>query len=125
MVEKPAKVRLSAGEMELMSLLWERGPVTLSQAHREFGMYGQPIGYPTIQTRPEPLGGQESGDSRLEPSSALSRGDQLGGCGTGPLGRDAGSTDLQQRCAVGLPPYRRAPVNAGRDHRSKTVAVPS
>jgi predicted transcriptional regulator len=37
--------------MELMRLLWERGPLTLAQAHELFGDYGTPIAYPTMQTR--------------------------------------------------------------------------
>ena len=45
------KVRLTASEMELMSLLWERGPVSIAEAHREFPKYGPAIGYPTMQTR--------------------------------------------------------------------------
>src|SRR5258708_3789732 len=43
--------RLSAGEMELMRLLWERGPLTLARAHELFDDYGTPIAYPTMQTR--------------------------------------------------------------------------
>ena len=34
--------------MELLSVLWRTGPVTISQAHRALG---QPIGYTTVQTR--------------------------------------------------------------------------
>jgi len=40
--------RLSAGELELLEMLWDHGPVTLSQAHQALG---QPIGYTTVQTR--------------------------------------------------------------------------
>lgn len=40
--------RLAAGEMELLSVLWRTGPVTISEAHRA---YDQPIGYTTMQTR--------------------------------------------------------------------------
>lgn len=43
--------RLSAGEMELMRLLWERGPLTLARAHELFAGYAAPIAYPTMQTR--------------------------------------------------------------------------
>lgn len=45
---KPSKPRLSAGELEMMSLLWRAGSVTLSEAQQQFG---RPIGYTTIQTR--------------------------------------------------------------------------
>ena len=44
-------VRLSAGEMDLMNVLWQEGPVTIAEAHRAFGKSGRAIGYPTMQTR--------------------------------------------------------------------------
>ena len=40
--------KLSAGEMEMMSVLWEHGPLTLSAAHERLG---RPLGYTTVQTR--------------------------------------------------------------------------
>ena len=40
--------KLSPGEMEIMGMLWEHGPLTLSAAHEQVG---RPIGYTTIQTR--------------------------------------------------------------------------
>ncbi len=40
--------KLSPGEMEIMSMLWEHGPLTLSLAHEQLG---RPIGYTTMQTR--------------------------------------------------------------------------
>lgn len=40
--------RLSTGELEILSMLWEHGPVTLSEAHSALG---QQIGYTTAQTR--------------------------------------------------------------------------
>jgi BlaI family transcriptional regulator, penicillinase repressor len=40
--------RLSAGEMEIMQMLWRAGPMTLSAAHAGLG---RTIGYTTIQTR--------------------------------------------------------------------------
>lgn len=43
--------RFSAGELEIMSMLWARGPVTLAEAHRCFGQFGRPVGYTTMQTR--------------------------------------------------------------------------
>ena len=48
MVRKKSKQKLSAGEMEIMSLLWEHGELTLSEAQR---MFGREIGYTTMQTR--------------------------------------------------------------------------
>ena len=40
--------RLSAGEMEIVQMLWRTGEVTLSEAHTGLG---RPIGYTTMQTR--------------------------------------------------------------------------
>ncbi len=51
MARKRSLTRLSAGEMELMRMLWERGPLTLAQAHQVFAGYGVAIAYPTMQTR--------------------------------------------------------------------------
>jgi BlaI family transcriptional regulator, penicillinase repressor len=51
MAKKPKKLRLAAGEMELMALLWREGPLTLAEAHRRFMGYGRPVSYPTMQTR--------------------------------------------------------------------------
>ena len=45
---KRTKQKLSAGEMEIMSLLWEYGEVSLSEAQKHFG---RKIGYTTMQTR--------------------------------------------------------------------------
>ncbi|MEM7475853.1 MAG: BlaI/MecI/CopY family transcriptional regulator [Planctomycetota bacterium] len=45
---KQKQAKLSAGEMELMGLLWEHGPVSLSEAHEKIG---RSIGYTTMQTR--------------------------------------------------------------------------
>lgn len=39
---------LSPGEMEIMSMLWEHGSLTLSEAHEALG---RPLGYTTVQTR--------------------------------------------------------------------------
>ncbi len=44
--DKAAK--LSSGEMEIMKLLWEHGPLTINEAHQAIG---RPIGYTTVQTR--------------------------------------------------------------------------
>ena len=40
--------RLSAGEMEMLQMLWRQGPATLSEA--QVGL-GRAIGYTTVQTR--------------------------------------------------------------------------
>ncbi len=44
-------VKLSPGELELLELLWNHGPLTISGVHREFLDRGRSIGYPTVQTR--------------------------------------------------------------------------
>ena len=41
-------VKLSPGEMELMSELWQHGPLSIAEAHQSLG---RPIGYTTVQTR--------------------------------------------------------------------------
>jgi len=51
MAGKRNLTRLSTGEMELMRMLWECGPLTLAKAHELFDGYGGPIAYPTMQTR--------------------------------------------------------------------------
>jgi len=51
MGKKREAVRLSAGEMELMNMLWQEGPVTIAEAHQAFAKYAHQVGYPTMQTR--------------------------------------------------------------------------
>ncbi|MBN2023603.1 MAG: BlaI/MecI/CopY family transcriptional regulator [Pirellulales bacterium] len=48
MARKRKVPRLSAGEMEMLQVLWREGPVTLVEAQRALG---RPIGYTTVQTR--------------------------------------------------------------------------
>ncbi len=40
--------RLGSGELEVLELLWQKGPLCLSEAHKQFG---KSIGYTTMQTR--------------------------------------------------------------------------
>lgn len=47
-MNKKSNIKLSAGEMEIMSLLWEHGALTLAEAHETLD---RPIGYTTMQTR--------------------------------------------------------------------------
>ena len=48
-MKKHAKTpRLSAGEMEILQMLWRQGPVALSEAQAGLG---RAIGYTTMQTR--------------------------------------------------------------------------
>lgn len=46
---------LAAGELEILSLLWERGGLTLSAAHQAMVEGGRDVGYTTVQTRLERL----------------------------------------------------------------------
>jgi BlaI family transcriptional regulator, penicillinase repressor len=48
MAEKGRTPRLSAGELEILQVLWRDGPVTISEARR--GLRRR-IGYTTVQTR--------------------------------------------------------------------------
>jgi BlaI family transcriptional regulator, penicillinase repressor len=48
MAKRGKSPRLSAGELEIMQMLWRRGGVTLSEAQAALG---REIGYTTIQTR--------------------------------------------------------------------------
>ena len=42
--------QLSAGELEIMAVLWERGEVTLAEAHQALNAK-RPLGYTSAQTR--------------------------------------------------------------------------
>lgn len=44
-------IRVAKGELEILSLLWDAGPLTIGDAHRRYAEYGQPVSYPTMQTR--------------------------------------------------------------------------
>ena len=48
MAKKAESRRLSAGELEMLQMLWRDGPVTLSEAQRGLR---RTIGYTTVQTR--------------------------------------------------------------------------
>lgn len=48
MTRNLGKKRLSAGEMEVLQLLWDRGELTLSEAHQAMD---RKLGYTTVQTR--------------------------------------------------------------------------
>ncbi|MBN1910922.1 MAG: BlaI/MecI/CopY family transcriptional regulator [Pirellulales bacterium] len=43
--------RLSSRELDILAMLWQRGPLTLREAHEAFEEFGDPVGYTTIQTR--------------------------------------------------------------------------
>jgi BlaI family penicillinase repressor len=48
MTRRPKTSRLSAGEMEILEMLWRLGPVALSEAQAGLG---RAVGYTTVQTR--------------------------------------------------------------------------
>lgn len=48
---KRRPVRVTPGEMDLLSMLWAEGPLPLGEAHKRFDHYGRPVSYPTMQTR--------------------------------------------------------------------------
>ena len=63
MPKKPSS-RLSVGELEVLEVLWRYGPVSLSEAHEQ---WGKPIGYTCLlYTSPSP---RDLSTSRM-PSSA-------------------------------------------------------
>lgn len=47
-MSKKRPEQLTAGELELMQILWKHGPVTILEAQKGFE---RPIEYPTVQTR--------------------------------------------------------------------------
>lgn len=47
MTDQPKRA-LSAGDLEVMELLWNQGPMTLAEAHQAIG---RGLGYTTVQTR--------------------------------------------------------------------------
>ncbi len=55
MAKSEEKHRLSEGEMNMMRMLWEKGQVSLSEAHQAMGDRGETVGYTTVQTRLERL----------------------------------------------------------------------
>lgn len=46
-----AAIRVAAGEMEILGMLWAEGPLTIGEAREGFTAYGKPVSYPTMQTR--------------------------------------------------------------------------
>ena len=49
--KRTKRVRVSSGALEILSMLWDQGSLTLAEAHARFGRFGRPVGYPTMQTR--------------------------------------------------------------------------
>ena len=55
MTDQRPSARLSGGEISIVRMLWEKGEVTLSEAHRAMRDRGEQVGYTTVQTRLERL----------------------------------------------------------------------
>lgn len=53
--EAPAAVQLTGPEISVVQMLWDRGELTLSEAHETMRSGGEQIGYTTVQTRLERL----------------------------------------------------------------------
>ena len=51
MGRKEKLIRLSAGELEILGLLWREGPLSLGEAHERFSRTVYDLSYPTMQTR--------------------------------------------------------------------------
>lgn len=49
-MKKPRPQKLSPGEMEMMNLLWQHGPLSIAEAHQMMAS-SRVIGYTTVQTR--------------------------------------------------------------------------
>lgn len=50
-MSKKTQVKISPGEMEMLSILWELGGGTISRVHKEHTARGNSVSYATIQTR--------------------------------------------------------------------------
>ena len=44
-------LRVSRGEMDILSMFWGEGELTLQEAHQRFSAYAKHVAYPTMQTR--------------------------------------------------------------------------
>ncbi len=51
MPRKRPQIKISPGEMEMLSILWELGGGTISRVHKEHAARGNQVSYATIQTR--------------------------------------------------------------------------
>ncbi len=51
MPKKKPQIKISPGEMEMLSILWELESATISQVHKEHTARGNRVSYATIQTR--------------------------------------------------------------------------
>jgi predicted transcriptional regulator len=49
--KKKESVKLTPGEMELLEIFWQYGPLTLARVHKEMHTKGRKPAYSTVQTR--------------------------------------------------------------------------
>ena len=63
-----AEIRLGAGELELLEVLWQQGPSTISEA--QSGLEREQ-GYTTVQTRLERLVAKKSCQEITDPSRKI------------------------------------------------------
>ena len=49
--KKKEPVKLTPGEMELLEIFWQHGPLSLAQVHKELHAKGRKPAYSTVQTR--------------------------------------------------------------------------
>ena len=49
--KKKEPVKLTPGEMELLEIFWQHGPLNLAQVHQELHAKGRTPAYSTVQTR--------------------------------------------------------------------------
>ena len=49
--KKKEPIKLTPGEMELLEIFWQHGPLTIAQTHQELHAKGRKPAYSTVQTR--------------------------------------------------------------------------
>lgn len=77
--EEKLDQRLTEGEISVVQMLWDKGPLALSEAHEEMCRRGTKIGYTTVQTRLERLVEKQvvakTGDRPAKYRAAINPGD--------------------------------------------------
>ncbi len=110
--------RLSAGEMEIVQMLWRAGAVTLSEAHAALE---RPIGYTTVQTRLNRLVEKGGHQPHLRSPGALCGGGGAGRRQCPAFGPAVGAGQRRQRGAAGRPPGARPTVIGRRNRRAQAT----
>jgi len=82
MAGKRKPVKVSAGEMSILQMLWDEGPCTLSAAHQAMGQRGSDASYTTVQTQlnrlVDKLAVKKSATRPAQYQAALSQGEVSG-----------------------------------------------